>query len=79
MFQNAPTHLWQFLLELLVDPMYSHLIEWVGHDGQFRLLNAEAVAQLWGARKNRPTMNYDKLSRALRYYYECHVLAKVNM
>ena len=28
------------------------------------------MARLWGLRKKRNNMNYDKLSRALRYYYD---------
>ena len=28
------------------------------------------MARRWGIQKNRPAMNYDKLSRSLRYYYE---------
>lgn len=27
--------------------------------------------------KNRPAMNYDKLSRSLRYYYEKGIMQKV--
>lgn len=42
-----------------------------------QLLDAEAVARLWGQRKSKPHMNYDKLSRALRYYYDKNIIKKV--
>lgn len=42
------------------------------------LLRAEEVARLWGLRKdNNHRMNYDKLSRALRYYYQKNIIRKV--
>ena len=69
--------LWQFLLEILTDVKYLDIIQWEGDEGEFKLFNAERVAQLWGERKNRPNMNYEKLSRALRYYYEGDMLAKI--
>lgn len=62
--------LWQFLLHLLEDSSHRHLISWTSGDGEFKLLDAEEVARLWGLRKNKTNMNYDKLSRALRYYYD---------
>lgn len=62
--------LWQFLLQLLLDSSNEQLICWTNQKGEFKLLQAEEVARLWGARKNKPNMNYDKLSRALRYYYD---------
>ncbi|XP_073471896.1 ETS domain-containing protein Elk-4 isoform X2 [Aquarana catesbeiana] len=70
--------LWQFLLQLLQEPHHNKLICWTSNDGEFKLLQAEEVARLWGVRKNKPSMNYDKLSRALRYYYVKNIIKKVN-
>lgn len=72
--------LWQFLLHLLEDQSQRHLISWTGcgSDGEFKLLDAEEVARLWGLRKNKHNMNYDKLSRALRYYYDKNIIKKVS-
>ncbi|XP_073675534.1 ETS domain-containing protein Elk-1 [Garra rufa] len=70
--------LWQFLLHLLEDQSQKHLISWTSGDGEFKLLDAEEVARLWGLRKNKTNMNYDKLSRALRYYYDKNIIKKVS-
>ena len=69
--------MWQFLLELLMDKSQQHLITWTGFEGEFKLQNSEEVARLWGLRKNKTNMNYDKLSRALRYYYDKNIIKKV--
>jgi len=46
------------------------------NDGDvYRLIRQ--VARRWGVQKNRPAMNYDKLSRSLRYYYEKGIMQKV--
>ena len=34
------------------------------------------MARRWGVRKNKPKMNYEKLSRGLRYYYDKHIIEK---
>ncbi|GCC45389.1 hypothetical protein chiPu_0029511 [Chiloscyllium punctatum] len=34
------------------------------------------VAKRWGNRKNKPKMNYEKLSRGLRYYYHRDIIQK---
>ncbi|KAG1689532.1 DNA-binding protein Ets97D [Nymphon striatum] len=75
---NGQVQLWQFLLELLTDKDQRDYITWLGEEGEFKLHNPEVVAQMWGKRKNKPTMNYEKLSRALRYYYDGDMIAKVN-
>lgn len=69
--------LWQFLLDLLSSKQYPDIITWTNNEGEFKLLNAEEVARLWGRRKNKVNMNYDKLSRALRYYYDKNIIKKV--
>lgn len=69
--------LWQFLLELLVNGQFKQIICWTNNEGEFKLVNAEEVARLWGLRKNKNNMNYDKLSRALRYYYDKNIIKKV--
>ncbi|KAK8778806.1 hypothetical protein V5799_019851 [Amblyomma americanum] len=75
---NGQIQLWQFLLEMLTERDSREYIQWVGDEGEFKLNNPEMVAQLWGLRKNKPTMNYEKLSRALRYYYDGDMIAKVH-
>lgn len=75
---NGQVQLWQFLLELLTDADNRESIQWQGVDGEFKLVQPEVVAQLWGQRKNKPNMNYEKLSRALRYYYDGDMIAKVH-
>lgn len=75
---NGQVQLWQFLLDLLTDASYRSVIFWIGNDGEFKLNDPELVAQLWGQRKGKPAMNYEKLSRALRYYYDGDMIAKVS-
>ncbi|KAL3315535.1 ETS translocation variant 4, partial [Cichlidogyrus casuarinus] len=70
--------LWQFLIALLDDPASQNLICWTGRTLEFKLNEPEEVARLWGLQKNRPAMNYDKLSRSLRYYYEKGIMQKVS-
>ncbi|KAM9180180.1 ETS domain-containing protein Elk-1 isoform 1-T2 [Dugong dugon] len=71
--------LWQFLLQLLREQSNGHIISWTSRDGgEFKLVDAEEVARLWGLRKNKTNMNYDKLSRALRYYYDKNIIRKVS-
>ena len=41
------------------------------------VFSSPQVARRWGIQKNRPAMNYDKLSRSLRYYYEKGIMQKV--
>lgn len=62
------THLWEFIRDILLNPeMNPGLIKWEDRtEGVFRFLKSEAVAQLWGKKKNNSSMTYEKLSRAMR-------------
>lgn len=53
-------------------------IAWEGTNGEFKLTDPDEVARRWGERKSKPNMNYDKLSRALRYYYDKNIMTKVH-
>lgn len=76
---KTAVHLWEFLLDLLLDEKSGHVICWINREaGEFKLKNQEEVARRWGNLKHRPGMNYDKLSRALRYYYQKGIIKKVN-
>lgn len=45
---EANITLWQFLLELLLNEEYKEIISWTNDEGEFKLVNAEEVAKLWG-------------------------------
>jgi hypothetical protein len=61
----------QWIVELLRNPETNpSVIKWEEEPaGKFRVINSNAFAQLWAKVKNNPAMNYEKLSRAMRYYY----------
>ncbi|XP_062842149.1 fli-1 proto-oncogene, ETS transcription factor-related sequence isoform X2 [Trichomycterus rosablanca] len=75
---SGQIQLWQFLLELLSDSANSGIITWEGTNGEFKMTDPDEVAKRWGERKSKPNMNYDKLSRALRYYYDKNIMTKVH-
>ncbi|XP_055694643.1 DNA-binding protein D-ETS-4 [Lutzomyia longipalpis] len=75
---SSHIHLWQFLKELLGSPQkHGTAIRWLDRSkGVFKIEDSVRVAKLWGQRKNRPAMNYDKLSRSIRQYYKKGIMKK---
>lgn len=71
--------LWEFIRDLLLSRDYCpSLICWENYEeGVFRFVCSEKVAKLWGSLKENPKMTYEKLSRAMRYYYKSKVLQPV--
>ena len=74
---GAQIKLWQFLLELLLDKSCENFIRWTyENENEFELRDPDEVARRWGQCKNKPNMNYEKLSRGIRYYYEKKIIQK---
>ena len=73
--------LWEFIYQLLEEKTAAScsLVAWEtdGSDLVFRILNPTGLADMWGQQKNRSNMTYEKLSRALRYYYRMNIIKKV--
>ncbi|XP_010226157.1 PREDICTED: ETS-related transcription factor Elf-5 [Tinamus guttatus] len=69
---DKSSHLWEFVRDLLLSPdENSGILEWEDRgQGIFRVVKSEALAKMWGQRKKNDRMTYEKLSRALRYYYK---------
>ncbi|KAF4018748.1 hypothetical protein G4228_009959 [Cervus hanglu yarkandensis] len=80
--KHAPrgTHLWEFIRDILIHPELNEgLMKWENRqEGVFKFLRSEAVAQLWGQKKKNSSMTYEKLSRAMRYYYKREILERVD-
>ena len=62
--------LWQFILSLLVSSPSERVVQWTRERKyEFRILEPDKLAKLWGELKRKPAMNFKKLARGLRYYY----------
>jgi len=70
--------LWEFLAELLVTSSACDVIRWEDEASlKFKVVNPQRLAERWGQEKGKMGMTYEKLSRALRYYYKTKIVAKV--
>ncbi|XP_054153756.1 ETS homologous factor-like isoform X1 [Oppia nitens] len=71
--------LWEFIRDLLLNSATNPgMIRWERReDGVFKFVQSDKVAKMWGERKQNPRMTYEKLSRAMRYYYKSQVLLPV--
>ena len=69
--------LWQFILSLLVSSPSERVVEWTRERKyEFRILERDKLAKLWGELKKKPAMNFKKLARGLRYYYGKSMMEK---
>ena len=73
-------HLWEFLVDLLANDDLRTIICWSRREfKEFKLKRPEEVSRRWGLVKRKKGMNYEKLSRALRFYYGQGIIQKVGM
>lgn len=76
--KTTRTLLWEFLLDLLNRNGNESIIKWTKKSSnEFKLVDPQTVAYHWGALKNRPSMNMDKMTRSLRFYYAKGIISKV--
>ncbi|KAI8499342.1 hypothetical protein Bbelb_231060 [Branchiostoma belcheri] len=83
-WRNVPTHCFsshEILKGGGVSGSKTRVSETVGRSqtsyiGIFKIEDSVQVARLWGIRKSRPAMNYDKLSRSIRQYYKKGIIRK---
>ncbi|XP_055332431.1 ets DNA-binding protein pokkuri-like [Paramacrobiotus metropolitanus] len=71
--------LWEFIYVLLEDPVgrYEKVIRWKDRGALiFHIVDPGSLAVLWGVQKKHAAMNFEKLARALRYYYRMDILRK---
>ena len=66
------------MLHLLHRDVDSKYVEWSKENPmQFQIKDPKFVARLWGSMKYKLHMNYEKLARAMRYYYGKDIIEKV--
>ncbi|KAK0159348.1 hypothetical protein PV328_010234 [Microctonus aethiopoides] len=79
--KNPPSQgkLWEFIRDLLRNrETCPSLICWEDYSqAKFRFVRSDEVAKRWGSRKGNTKMTYEKLSRAMRYYYKSKIFLPV--
>ena len=76
--------LWQFMLSLLNDKKYVHVMQWRNElepdnralESEFRINDPNELAKLWGQTKGNESMKFASLSRTLRTYQSNGIMVK---
>lgn len=69
--------LWKFIKELLDNN--DNCVSWISREERtFKFVDSKQAAKLWGQRKNKRNMTYEKMSRALRYYYDRQIMFHID-
>ncbi|CAH8532325.1 unnamed protein product [Schistosoma margrebowiei] len=74
--KNKQMELWQFILYSL-EISKDSAFQWVNKStGLFRIVNTQLAAKEWGYYRNNKLMDYEKMARAIRFYYKDSILRK---
>ena len=67
------------MLDLLQSPQHNpSVVTWHNIENmEFRVNDSTKLGAFWGKEKDNETMNFDKLSRAIRFYYKKNVFQPV--
>ena len=70
--------LWLFLIAVIKADITEMCLAWTDRERyQFTVTNTTFLADVWGSLKENCSMDYAKLSRAMRYYYGKGLIEKV--
>ncbi|KAL3314776.1 E74-like factor 3 [Cichlidogyrus casuarinus] len=74
--QRKQLELWQFILKRL-ESGHNSAFKWVNKaSGVFRIIDTRSAAYEWGKYRNNVRMDYEKMARAMRFYYKDSMLRK---
>ncbi|TNN10680.1 DNA-binding protein [Schistosoma japonicum] len=74
--KSKQMELWQFILCHL-ETYKDSAFQWVNRStGLFRIVNTQLAAKEWGYYRNNKLMDYEKMARAMRFYYKDSILRK---
>ena len=70
--------LWTFIFDLLQTESARDIVSWTNRDQlEFKIVNSDKLALVWGEVRGRKNMTYSTLTRTLSYYYGKELLEKV--
>eukprot|EP00117_Sycon_ciliatum_P017267 scpid18202/ scgid1170/ ETS translocation variant 3; ETS domain transcriptional repressor PE1; Mitogenic Ets transcriptional suppressor len=77
---SIPTQmqLWEYILHILELGKFRQCINWINPQlGSLRIHDSVRLGKQWGIYRHKTKMNYDKMSRAMRYYYKRNIFVKI--
>ncbi|XP_046333212.1 ETS-related transcription factor Elf-1-like [Haliotis rufescens] len=68
--------LWKFILQVLENR--PDLAKWVNRsEGTFKFVDTTVMSRMWGEKKRKRDMTFEKLSRGIRHYYKSGLMSRI--